>query len=135
MEERVALPCSNIFYWKIIVMALYPLDIINEGIARGSYVHGYSERTATGEGEGPGKTGRICAGTSPFFPAVRRRAGALEAGGRFVLTFRDLTFELKELDRFIPLRSGADAIFSCFLEYEAEHVKVHDLVYTRKEEK
>lgn len=58
---------------------------------------------------------------------------ALEAGGRFILTFRDLTHELEELDRFLPVRSDADTILTCFLEYEPETVKVHDLVY-RKED-
>ena len=56
---------------------------------------------------------------------------ALEENGRFVMTFRDLTHELEGLDRFIPIRSDAHTIFSCFLEYESEHVKVHDLVYER----
>jgi hypothetical protein len=56
---------------------------------------------------------------------------ALEAGGRFVATFRDLTSEARELDRFIPVRSDEQTIFTCFLEYEPETVKVHDLVYRR----
>lgn len=55
----------------------------------------------------------------------------LEVGGRFILTFRDLTCELRELDRFIPVRSDTDTIFTCFLEYETAHVRVHDLVYSR----
>ncbi|MBI1919589.1 MAG: class I SAM-dependent methyltransferase [Geobacter sp.] len=56
---------------------------------------------------------------------------SLECGGRFILTFRDLTCELTGLDRFIPVRSDADTIFTCFLEYETTHVRVHDLVYSR----
>jgi hypothetical protein len=55
----------------------------------------------------------------------------LEPEGIFVITFRDLSSELSELDRFIPVKSDADTIFTCFLEYEEETVKVHDLVYTR----
>jgi len=66
---------------------------------------------------------------------VRRLFGkvyrALEDGGRLVLTFRDLTNELAELDRFIPVRSDDTTIFTCFLEYEPSTVKVHDLVYRR----
>jgi hypothetical protein len=54
---------------------------------------------------------------------------ALENNGRLVLTFRDLTFELKNLDRLIPVRSEPDLIFTCFLEYEKDHVKVHDIIY------
>jgi precorrin-6B methylase 2 len=56
---------------------------------------------------------------------------ALETGGKFVATFRDLTSEAEELDRFIPVRSDEQTIFTCFLEYEPETVKVHDLVHRR----
>jgi len=58
----------------------------------------------------------------------------LACGGAFVLTFRDLSVELTELDRFLPLRSEPNKIFTCYLEYEPEHVKVHDLVYERVDE-
>ncbi|MGE5340476.1 MAG: class I SAM-dependent methyltransferase [Candidatus Omnitrophota bacterium] len=60
---------------------------------------------------------------------------ALEKGGRLALTFRDLTTELKNLDRFIPVNSNRDTIFTCFLEYEPHHVKVHDLLYVWEKEK
>jgi SAM-dependent methyltransferase len=56
---------------------------------------------------------------------------ALEPGGRFVITYRDMSREALELDRFIPVRSDDTTIFTCFLEYEPETVKVHDLVYRR----
>lgn len=56
---------------------------------------------------------------------------ALESGGRFVITFRELTVELEELDRFLPVKSSDNIIFTCFLEYQDETVKVHDLVYKR----
>jgi hypothetical protein len=56
---------------------------------------------------------------------------ALEPGGTFILTYRDLSREATELDRFIPVRSDDDTVFTCFLEYEPETVKVHDLVYRR----
>jgi SAM-dependent methyltransferase len=57
---------------------------------------------------------------------------ALHSGGVFVITYRDLTNELKGLDRFIPVRSDDNTIMTCFLEYEStESVVVHDLVYTR----
>ncbi len=38
---------------------------------------------------------------------------------------------MNELDRFIPVRSDDNTIFTCFLEFEPETVKVHDLVYRR----
>lgn len=56
---------------------------------------------------------------------------ALEPGGTFIATFRDFSVETKELDRFIPVRSDADTVFTCFLEFEPATVKVHDLVYRR----
>lgn len=64
-----------------------------------------------------------------LFEGCSRR---LAPGGRLVLTFRDLTRELEGTDRFIPLHDSADVIMTCFLEYEPETVKVHDLVHTRR---
>lgn len=57
---------------------------------------------------------------------------ALEEKGLFILTFRDLMPALEGVDRFIPVRNDADMIFTCFLEYEQEHVKVYDLAYERR---
>jgi SAM-dependent methyltransferase len=56
---------------------------------------------------------------------------SLETGGKFVLTFRDLVPELKGVDRFIPVKSDSETIFTCFLEYESKHVKVNDMIYTK----
>ena len=56
---------------------------------------------------------------------------ALETKGKFILTFRDLTHEFNELDRFLPVKSDENIIFTCFLEYETEAVKVHDIVYKK----
>ena len=58
---------------------------------------------------------------------------AVEADGRLVLSFRNLTVELTELDRFIPVKSNAHTIFTCFLEYEEDTVKVHDIIYEKKD--
>jgi SAM-dependent methyltransferase len=55
----------------------------------------------------------------------------LEPDGTFIATFRDFTVETKELDRFIPVRSDDNTIFTCFLEFEPDTVKVHDLVHRR----
>ena len=65
------------------------------------------------------------------FALVARVARALAPGGRLVLTFRDLGHELTGPARFIPVRSEADRIFTCFLEYKTEHVIVHDIVHAR----
>lgn len=57
---------------------------------------------------------------------------AVESGGCLVLSFRDLTVELTELDRFIAVKSDDHTIFTCFLEYEKDTVKVHDIIYEKK---
>jgi SAM-dependent methyltransferase len=63
----------------------------------------------------------------------RRAFDALRPGGRFIITYRDLTTELCGTDRFIPIRSDEDKIMTCFLEFEsAESVMVHDLIYIRE---
>jgi 2-polyprenyl-3-methyl-5-hydroxy-6-metoxy-1,4-benzoquinol methylase len=54
--------------------------------------------------------------------------------GKCLLSFRDLSIEQQALDRFIPVRSDANTIMTCFLEYEPESVVVHDLLYTRQGE-
>jgi hypothetical protein len=57
---------------------------------------------------------------------------ALESGGKLIITLRDLSHELAELDRFVAVKSDENTIFTCFLEYEPQTVKVHDLVYRRQ---
>ena len=66
-----------------------------------------------------------------LFSSVSR---TLEKNGQFILTFRDLTFELENLDRFIPVNQDSSKIFTCFLEYEDKKVKVHDLIYEKEGE-
>lgn len=56
---------------------------------------------------------------------------SLEPEGLLILGFRDMTVELTGLDRFIAVRSDSKRIFSCFLEFEEEHVKVHDIIYEK----
>lgn len=62
----------------------------------------------------------------------KRIYSRLEIGGRVILTFRDFSVERKGLDRFIPVRSEANTIFTCFLEYEKDYVVVYDIIYERK---
>ena len=56
---------------------------------------------------------------------------SLEGGVKLILTFRDLSTELNDTDRFIPVRSDENIIFTCFLEYEPATVKIHDIVYIK----
>lgn len=81
----------------------------------------------------------VCMGdTLPHLPSrsvVRSVLTAAEQvlapGGRLVLGFRDLSFELRGLDRFIPIRADDTRIFTCCLEYAGEKVRVNDLVYIK----
>lgn len=59
----------------------------------------------------------------------------LECNGKLVLSFRDLTFELKGQQRFIAVRSDATKILTCFLEYYPDRVMVHDILQERDEGK
>ena len=52
--------------------------------------------------------------------------------GKLILSFRDLTKELVEEQRFIPVRSEANKIHTCFLEYFSDHVIVYDILYTQE---
>lgn len=52
-------------------------------------------------------------------------------GGKLVLSFRDYSKALEGESRFIPVKSDADRIHTCFLEYGPEKVKVTDLLHER----
>jgi SAM-dependent methyltransferase len=58
---------------------------------------------------------------------------ALTPGGKFVLSYRDLSIEATGLDRFIPVYADEGKVMTCFLEFDrADAVLVHDLVYSRE---
>ncbi len=59
-------------------------------------------------------------------------AGRLVRGSRLVLSFRDLSGELRDLDRVIPVGAWDDLVMTCFLEYQDARVKVHDLIWVRQ---
>jgi SAM-dependent methyltransferase len=60
-------------------------------------------------------------------------AMSLREGGFFVATFRDyVSAPLQGDGRFIPVRSDAQRILTCFLEYEETAVRVHDLLHERE---
>lgn len=61
-------------------------------------------------------------------------ASTLRPGGRLLLSFRDYcSTELRGTQRFIPVRSDANRIFTCVLEYGPERMAVTDLVHERTE--
>lgn len=53
----------------------------------------------------------------------------LVSGGRFVTTFRDYSTPLQAEQRFIPVRSSPNRVFTCFLEYGDSHLTVNDILY------
>ena len=65
---------------------------------------------------------------------IHRVYGALDQEGLLILGFRDMTVALTQMDRFIPVRSDSKRIFTCFLEFEKSHVKVHDILYERTDD-
>ncbi len=58
-------------------------------------------------------------------------ADVLVPGGWVVLSFRDYTVPLTGLARFIPVKSDADRILTCVLDYMPDFVEVTDLLYER----
>jgi 2-polyprenyl-3-methyl-5-hydroxy-6-metoxy-1,4-benzoquinol methylase len=60
-------------------------------------------------------------------------AANLNRGGLFAATFRDYTAApLQGAARFIPVRSDAERLLTCFLEYADTTVTVHDLLHQRE---
>jgi hypothetical protein len=57
----------------------------------------------------------------------------LEDNGKLILGFRDLTFQLNDFDRFIPIAQSENQIFTCILEYDVPgFVRVNDLIYIKE---
>lgn len=55
----------------------------------------------------------------------------LERDGKCVISFRDQTEELKDIHRFIPVRSDENKILTCFLEYSQDSIRVTDLLHEK----
>lgn len=60
---------------------------------------------------------------------IAKSFSALEDGGWFVLSFRDLTLELMDQQRFLPVKHDKSRIHTCFLEYFPDHVRVYDILH------
>ena len=56
---------------------------------------------------------------------------ALRVGGKAIFSFRDYSVALEGIQRFIPVKSDADRILTCVLDYEDEFVIVTDLLHER----
>lgn len=60
-------------------------------------------------------------------------ARSVSTGGSVVVSIRDYDAPGPTgADRFIPIRSSDEQIFTCFLEYEDDIVRVHDLLQRRE---
>jgi SAM-dependent methyltransferase len=54
---------------------------------------------------------------------------ALVPRGKIILSFRDYSSELVDVQRFIPVKSDEKRILTCFLEYFRDKLRVTDLLY------
>jgi 2-polyprenyl-3-methyl-5-hydroxy-6-metoxy-1,4-benzoquinol methylase len=59
----------------------------------------------------------------------------LNSKGKLILTFRDYSTELEDTNRFIPVKSDAKRILTCFLEYSADKIRVTDLLHELENDK
>ena len=60
---------------------------------------------------------------------IERASVALPPDGLLILSFRDYSTPLVAEQRFVPVRSDETRILTCFLEYQAEAVLVHDILH------
>jgi SAM-dependent methyltransferase len=72
-------------------------------------------------------------GKSAVAKLIHQSFSSLSIGGQLVITYRDLSYELEGNNRFIPVKSDTERVFTCFLEYFGDYVKVHDLVHEKKD--
>lgn len=64
---------------------------------------------------------------------LKDAAASLDPDGVFIATFRDyVTAPLKDAARLLPVRSDAEQILTCFLEYADTTVTVHDILHQRE---
>lgn len=62
---------------------------------------------------------------------LRNAADALVNHGRLVLSFRDYSQPLTGLNRIIPVKSDANRILTCILDFETDFVTVTDLLHEK----
>lgn len=64
---------------------------------------------------------------------VHQAHSQLLHGGKFIISYRDLSDEINEENRFILLNSDDTKIMNCFLEYESDRVNVYDIIHEKNE--
>jgi len=55
----------------------------------------------------------------------------LTAGGKLIFSYRNYSQELKDTQRFIPVKSDEQMILVCVLDFEENRVRVTDLLYQK----
>ena len=65
------------------------------------------------------------------YRVFREMRRILAPGGKVVLAFHEMGETLGGVDRFVPVHADETTIFTCFLEYAGDHVRVHDLVHRK----
>lgn len=58
----------------------------------------------------------------------------LSEGGAFIVSFRDYSVELTDTNRFIPVKSDSQRVFTCVLEYFTDKLRVTDLLYEKEDD-
>lgn len=59
---------------------------------------------------------------------------SLAINGHLILTFRDYSFELKDNQRFIPVKSDENRILTCVIDYSDDKILVTDLLHEKSNE-
>ena len=63
---------------------------------------------------------------------IRLVCESLEPGGIFIYAIRDyISLVPTGAERFVPVRSSEDQIFTCFLDYREDVVHVHDILHRK----
>lgn len=62
---------------------------------------------------------------------IESTSNTLIPEGKIILTFRDYSVPLTDTQRFIPVKSDANRILTCYLEYFDKKVRVTDLLYEK----
>jgi SAM-dependent methyltransferase len=60
-------------------------------------------------------------------------ASVLTGGGKLILSFRDYSAALEGDARFIPVKADETRILTCCLDYEAERLRVSDILHHKTE--
>jgi 2-polyprenyl-3-methyl-5-hydroxy-6-metoxy-1,4-benzoquinol methylase len=75
------------------------------------------------------------AGINDVKKVIQNVSANLITGGKFILSYRDMSSDLKGTSRFIPVKSDDNRILTCFLEYFVGYVNVNDILHIKTDGK